>query len=129
MTFLCWTTNFLIGYFDQVNLFLPRSKWLLIFLLNVIWWTLPIGFSYELLKSLSAYAPDPNADSPGIVIFPLFGLWFLLWIALNVVLILKSRLYPAGASILIWDSSTNYRSILWTLVCAAFLLLYISLIR
>jgi hypothetical protein len=69
-----------------MDLKLPQNKWLLIVFLNLIWWAVPLGFSHELFKNLSYYAPDPNADSLGIIIFPLFGLWFVLWIGLNIVL-------------------------------------------
>lgn len=104
---------------------LPKNKWLFIFATNLVWWSLPYGIAYEMSKNLSAYAPDPMADSLGIFIIPLFALWFVLWIGLNVVLFWKAKSYPAGASILVWNSDAKFSSWFWTVLCVLFVFFYV----
>lgn len=75
-------------------------------------------------KNLSKYAPDPRADSLGIVIVPLFALWFVLWIGLNIVLFIKAKSYPAGASIFLWNKNAKMSTVVWTTLCFLFVGLY-----
>lgn len=107
---------------------LPQNKWLFIITTNLAWWLLPFGIAYEMGKNLSKYAPDPMADSLGIVIIPLFLLWFVLWIGLNFVLLIKAKSYPAGASIFFWNADAKYSSLIWTAICFLFVVSYLAVI-
>lgn len=104
---------------------LPQNKWLFIFAANITWWLLPFGIAYEIGKNISKYAPNPMADSISLFIIPLFALWFVLWVGLNLVLFFKAKSYPAGASIFLWNSKAKLRSGLWTSLCLLFVAIYL----
>jgi hypothetical protein len=107
---------------------LPLSKTALFAAFNVIWWTLPFGVTLELIRNLPAWAPNPDSDSVGIVVFPMFAIWFLFWPALNVILVKKSKSYPAGASIFAWNKTSNFRSWVWSILSLVFIAIYLIVI-
>jgi hypothetical protein len=114
-----------------MSLALPKNKWIFILIVNLIWWSVPFGMIFDMEVNRQDWSTPgtTDGDSLGIVVVPVFGIWLILWIALNVFLFLKRKRYPAGASLLAWDSTKKNKSVVWTVVCATFVFLYIYAIE
>ena len=105
-----------------MDLSLPKNKWNFILIVNLVWWSVPFGMIFD-LESINPGTTD--GDSLGIIVVPIFGIWFICWIALNTFLFLQRKRYPAGASLFAWDPTKKTRSVASTIVAATFVSFYI----
>ncbi|MEZ0393383.1 MAG: hypothetical protein ACAH59_14280 [Pseudobdellovibrionaceae bacterium] len=100
---------------------LPESRRKFITLVNLVWWSLPLGVTLELSYNLSAHVTNSDADSSSLVLIPMYVVWLVLWICFNIFLSVKKNSYPSGAPLFGWDQQRNLRSWIWTLLFGVFI--------